>query len=89
MDLVATRSCLQPPFYNRGAMRKKELTEKLAQQTKQTDSAAADALDDAITGIIKNLKSPRHRQQPKPNALERLIQEAASRRDAKGRCAKS
>ena len=70
-------------------MRKKELAERLAEQTRQTEGAAADVLDDAINGVIKNLKSPRHRQQPKPNALERLIEEADCKRDAKGRCAKS
>jgi hypothetical protein len=70
-------------------MRKKELAETLARETGQTESAAADALDETIHGVIKRMKNPRHRQTPKPNALERLIEKADCAPDEKGRSAKS
>ena len=69
-------------------MKKRELARKLAEQTRQTESAAADELDDAIHSVIKGLKNTR-RQQTRPNALERLIEEAECAPDVKGDCAKS
>jgi hypothetical protein len=67
-------------------MRKKDIAERLAQQTKKTAGAAADELDDAISSVLKNL---RHRQRPAPNALQRLIEEAKPEPGKKGRHAKS
>ena len=63
-------------------MRKKELAERLAQQTQQSESAVADQLDEAIHGVLKGL---RHRKSPKPNALQRLLEEADGMPDGKGR----
>lgn len=67
-------------------MKKKDLAQRLAEETRTTESAAADALDDAIHGVIRNLKHSRPRQ-PKPNALERLIKEADCSPARKGHCA--
>lgn len=54
-------------------MHKKELTERIARAAHVSPGAAADQLDDAIHGFLKNLRRKEH---PRPNALQRLIQEA-------------
>ncbi len=66
-------------------MKKKELAARLAKQTRQSKGAAADELDQAIHSVLKNLRDPEHQ---KPNALQRLIEEASVRRVA-GRNPKS
>ncbi len=70
-------------------MRKKELAEKLALETKQNEGAAADVLDDVLHRIIKKLRSPHSRQQQKSNALEKLIDEAGCAPNVKGQVAQS
>lgn len=63
-------------------MRKKEIAERLAEQTDNTPSAAADALDEAITAVLKNIRAGQHNGS---NALQRLIDEARSGLVHKGR----
>ena len=65
-----------------GRMEKKELAERLAEEAKVPPSAAADELDNAIHGVIKNL---RNRKTSHPNALQRLIGEANCSPDGKRR----
>jgi hypothetical protein len=67
-------------------MRKKELAERLAKQTQQSEGAAADQLDEAIYRVLKNL---RHPESPKPSALQRLLEEANRTPGEKRRQAKS
>jgi hypothetical protein len=67
-------------------MKKKDLAARLAKQTRQTEGAAADALDQAIHGVLKGI---RRRENSKPNALERLLEEAKCESEEKGRHAKS
>jgi hypothetical protein len=54
-------------------MKKKDLAELFAKETKLPAGAAADELDDALHSV---LKSRRHNERPKVTALERLLREA-------------
>ncbi len=67
-------------------MQKKELAEKIAEQTKVPPGAAADELDQAIHDVVNNL---RKRESRKPNALQKLIEEAKCPPAEKRRNAKS
>lgn len=54
-------------------MEKKELTERLARETKLPPASAADELDNAVHDVLRSLK--RH-ERPRATALQRLIDEA-------------
>lgn len=67
-------------------MQKKELTARLAKAARVSPGVAADELDGVIHDFLTNL---RRKDPPRPNALERLIQEANCAPEEKGRHAKS
>jgi nucleoid DNA-binding protein len=67
-------------------MNKKELAQKIAEQTNVTPGEAADELDQAIHDVLNNLRGRRRRS---PTALQRLIEEAKAPRVPKRRNAKS
>lgn len=67
-------------------MEKKELAERIAAQTKVPAGAAADELDQAIHDVVNNL---RKRESGRPNALQRLMEEAKCPPLEKRRKAKS
>jgi hypothetical protein len=67
-------------------MKKKDLAARLAQQTQQSEGAAADALDLAIHDVLRNMRHPEH---PQKNALQRLLEEAKVASVKKGRNARS
>ena len=67
-------------------MKKKELTELMAEQAHLAPAEAADELDNAIHGVLKNM---RKHGPSRPNALQRLINEADCAPDGKGKRATS
>lgn len=56
------------------AMKKRDLTERIARDARLSAGTAADELDDAIHRVLKNLRS---QNRPRATALERLLHEAA------------
>lgn len=67
-------------------MKKKDLTERLAETAKVPAAAAADELDSAIHSVLKSM---RKHGPSRPNALQRLIEEGECSPDPKGRRASS
>lgn len=55
-------------------MKKKDLAERIARETRLSAGRAADELDDAIHRVLKSLRS---QNRPRATALERLLEEAA------------
>lgn len=63
-------------------MEKKHLAERLAETAKLSPAEAADQLDAVLHNVLKRMRGSGAR--PRPNALQRLIEEARRVRDGSG-----
>jgi hypothetical protein len=63
-------------------MEKKHLAQRLAETAKLPPAEAADELDTVLHNLLKRMRSSA--ANPRPNALQRLIQEARPARDGSG-----